>query len=54
MDSSDTAREVKRLVRAAESNVGEGSGMRQGIFDVSHNTATSDDGELAFMPMIEH
>ena len=25
-----------------------------GIFDVSHNTATSDDGELAFMPMIEY
>ena len=45
---------LQPLLIHAEGNVGEGSGMRQGIFDVSHNTATSDDGELAFMPMIEY
>ena len=55
VDSTNAACEVKRLVCAANEQLGDAAratdGATQGLFDVSHNTTAREEGELAFMPI---
>ena len=55
VDSTNAACEVKRLVCAANEQLGDAAratdGATQGLFGVSHNTTAREEGELAFMPI---